>query len=344
MTHDTRTSDDIEREISKERSQLSSSMNALQQKFSGDAIVDDLGHIVRDLGGDVSRTLRQTVGRNPAAVAVVGVGLAWLFLGGNRSQSSQSADARSDPGFASQRHSSQWDSGGLPTDRAREGTLYDDSAWFRDGPSARGRGGHAASHRGNGMFANASAAVGDATNSMSHAASDLTEQLSHGLHDLSDKAKARVLAARRAAHDARQSSGAAMGARTEAATDFFKEQPLVVGALAVAFGAAIGSMLPHSRMEDDTMGASSDQLYRDAQAVFREERDKAMAVVKGAAHDVQDEMSDIGSDLRSEAEELLPEDKNLGAAVVDRAADAATRVVDGAKDRAERQNLGRRDN
>jgi hypothetical protein len=86
MTHDTRTADEIERDIQRERAQMSDSINNLQEKFSVDSIVNDLGNMFRAQGEDLSRTFSQTVGRNPAAVALVGVGLAWLIIGQNHGE------------------------------------------------------------------------------------------------------------------------------------------------------------------------------------------------------------------------------------------------------------------
>ena len=112
------------------------------------------------------------------------------------------------------------------------------------------------------------------------------------------------------------------GARV--ATNFFADQPLVVGALAVAVGAAMGGVLPRSKVEDEAMGASSDQLFAQAQSLYREERDKAMAAVRMAASDVKDEIKSAGNDLA----DMLSDGKSVGEVIVDRAAGVASRVYD----------------
>lgn len=347
MTHETRTADDIERDIADERSQMSNTINDLQKKFSVDAIADDLGHMVRDLGDDFGRTVSRTVGRNPAAMVVVGAGLAWLILGASRNTSVNQTDARSRRNSGSPRQFETWGNDPLRAERATEEALNEDGAWFGAGRRKRNSG-DSASQRSYGtpngatsMMERAKDAVSDASSSVGHAASDLSDRLSHGLEDLSEAAKTRVISARRAAHDARDASEAAMHRGATAASDIFREQPLVVGALAVAIGAALGSLLPHSKIEDDTMGESSDRLFREAQEVFREERDKAMAVVKGAASDVKDEIRDIRSDLKSEAADVLPEDKTIGDVVVNRAADATSRVYKNAKNAFEEKGSDR---
>jgi len=92
MTHDTRTTDEIERDIVDERAHLTDTFNDLQKKFSVDTIVNDIGDMVRDQGGELGQRVSQTVSRNPAAVALVGLGLAWLVIGKDRSQSAIRAD------------------------------------------------------------------------------------------------------------------------------------------------------------------------------------------------------------------------------------------------------------
>lgn len=296
MTSNTRTADEIERDISNERAALSETINDLQDKFSVNAIVNDLSNMVRTQGGDLGRTISDTVARNPTAVVMTTVGLAWLFLGQGRKATPQ------------HQTKSQYD--WYDTGRARNHADDQDHTARRQAGSATTSG-------------NVMDKIRASAARVGVAASDLTERLSHGLEDLSEDAKSRVLAARHAAFEARQSSQEAMKKGSRAASGFFDDQPLVVGALAVAAGAAIGGLLPHTRIEDDTMGAASDQLYADAQALYRDERAKAMAAAKVAVSDVKDEIKDVGADL----EGLLPEDKNIGDVIADRTADAAKRVI-----------------
>lgn len=329
MTHDTRTADEIERDIARERSAMSSTIHDLQQKFSVNAIMDDVNHMVRDLRHDFGHSVSRTVSRNPAAVAVVGVGLAWLILGSNRNETQAHTDHRSDhmPG---RQGFDEWDDS---TSSWTDSSLDDDSAWF-----GTRRGSHGRSDKSSGMTGKLKGAAGSvkeavsgAADNVMHTATDLRERVSHGLEDFSDEARERVLAARLRAVEAREKSGAALSRGSGAANDMFKEQPLIAGAIAVAVGAALGGVLPHSRIEDETMGESSDKLFREAQAVFREEREKAMAAVKGAMSDAKQELKDIGSELRSDASDLVPEDKTVGEEVSDRTSDAAKRVYESAK-------------
>jgi uncharacterized protein YjbJ (UPF0337 family) len=360
MTNDTRTPNEIERDITDERAEMSGTINDLQKKFSVDTIVNDLGDMIRDQGGEIGRTISHTVGRNPAAVALIGVGLAWLLVGKDRKLAANATERNSGyrPGGRKRSARAEWDDSALPKGRSNDGPFHNEEhSWYRDGQMSQdryqGRGtqngvqassnGHGGSDGATGTIRRATGAVGDAVShaagSLGQTASDLTARLSEGLDDFSEEAKSRVLSARHAAHEARLSSAAALDRGSRAASNLFEDQPLVVGALAVALGAAIGSALPHSKIEDDAMGDSSDRLFAEAQAVYREERDKVMAAAKTAVAEAKNEVSDAGSDLA----ELLPEGKTAGDVIADRASDAAARVLDRAKGAAEQQGTGRRE-
>ena len=343
MSSDTRTPDDIERAIADQRAQMTGTIGDLQKKFSVDAIVNDIGTMFRDQGSDLGRSISQTVGRNPAAVALVGVGLAWLFIGQDRKDTAQdrrSGTGARNPGYS---RASSWDG-------AHTWSNGGDRSWNGSGSADRfpehqtqGRlgedGSNGITDRIQDAASAASSAVSDAAGTLGDSARRLTDRLSQGTEDLSEEARERVLAARRAAHEARLSAEDAMNRAGRTAVTFFEDQPLVVGALAAAVGAAIAGALPHSRVEDDAMGESSDRLFAEAERVFREEREKAMAVLRSAATDVKEEVRDAGSDLK----DLLPEGKTVGAVIADRTAQAASRVADGARDEAEARNLGRRE-
>lgn len=350
MTNDTRTTDEIERDIATERAEMSDTFRDLQNKFSVETIVNDIGDMVRDQGGEIGRRVSQTVGRNPAAVAVIGVGLAWLFLGKDRSDGGHAEGRRS-------RHRSRhegdhgWSHGG----HATEG----EPSWYGNvhaSPDrrAQGRGaGHDGQYAGQGNSSGgvmgrvrdaadtAGHAISEAAGSWHDKTSDLTARLSHDLEDLSEEARSRVVAARRAAHDARVSSEAMMHTGMRRASNVFEDQPLVVGALALAVGAAFGAMLPHTKLEDDAMGESRDRLFAEAEAVFREERDKAMAAARKVGKTVTSEVRSDVKDMESTLGDLLPEGKSAGDVIVEHASDAAGRVRDSATDTSGQRDMSR---
>lgn len=81
MTNNTRSPEEIEREIERERAGLSNTLDDLQDKFSVETIARQFSDQFREHGGDIGRSVSDAVKRNPVALALTGVGLAWLMMG-----------------------------------------------------------------------------------------------------------------------------------------------------------------------------------------------------------------------------------------------------------------------
>lgn len=81
MTTDTRSPSEIEREIEQERAGLADTLENLQDRFSVETIARQFSDQFREHGGDIGRSIGDAVKRNPMALAVTGVGLAWMMLG-----------------------------------------------------------------------------------------------------------------------------------------------------------------------------------------------------------------------------------------------------------------------
>lgn len=81
MTSDTRSPEEIEREIERERAGLSNTLDDLQDRFSVETLARQFTDQFREHGGDIGRSVSDAVKRNPVALALTGVGLAWLMMG-----------------------------------------------------------------------------------------------------------------------------------------------------------------------------------------------------------------------------------------------------------------------
>jgi len=116
-------------------------------------------------------------------------------------------------------------------------------------------------------------AVGAAVADLSHRAADLT----HRAADLTHRAADTVM---EIGHDAGEQAR-----RVSAATrDFSYENPLAIGALALAAGVGVGLLLPATPAENDLMGASRDRLLRDA----RDTAGRMRHLATGAASELKD--------------------------------------------------------
>ncbi|MFI0844455.1 hypothetical protein [Mesorhizobium sp. IMUNJ 23232] len=80
-----------------------------------------------------------------------------------------------------------------------------------------------------------------------------------------------------------------MTAKARPATDLFQSEPLIVAALGLAIGTAIGAMLPRTVFEDQSMGAYSDKVRGTAQDLVEKGVDGATEVAAEAYQTVKDE-------------------------------------------------------
>jgi hypothetical protein len=81
---DTRSPAEIEREIEEERRILTGTLDELQHRFSFDRMSTEAGHYLRSQSGEIASALSRAVRENPMAIALTGVGIAWMILGNRR--------------------------------------------------------------------------------------------------------------------------------------------------------------------------------------------------------------------------------------------------------------------
>jgi hypothetical protein len=417
MTTDTRSSREIERDIERNRSDLSHTLDEIQSRFTPEAMVNEVVNQVRTHGGEMGASISRSVKQNPMALALTGVGLAWLIFG--RSQDTPRAVDYSAPrrlpdygeGYAAGR---DWGRAGespavdeYPTGRNQMSGYRDYPEWYAldddywddvdgvygeyddhddgDGDGALSRAGQkvsggaaavgdSASRAGSAVGGGASRAGAAVSGAASKAGSSVSDtarragagvsstaargrdgvkaayassadraarmraRLSRGTEHLTEAGRERVIAARQRAVDARRraSETARRGWSTgrDTAVDFFEEQPLVAGALALAVGAALAASLPRTRYEDETFGEQSDALMAEAERVLNEEMQKA----KKVAAAVRDEAETIAKEKGGEADDRLKDTVDKAKKEVE---DASKRVKDTAQSEAEKQNLGK---
>ncbi|NNL73880.1 MAG: DUF3618 domain-containing protein [Silicimonas sp.] len=81
MPNDTRTPDEIERDIERERAELARTVDELQDRFSPEAVIREISRGFREHGGDIGSAVTRSVKQNPVGLALTGVGLAWMMFG-----------------------------------------------------------------------------------------------------------------------------------------------------------------------------------------------------------------------------------------------------------------------
>lgn len=405
MTNNTKSPEEIEREIERERAGLTDTLDDLKERFSVDAVARQVTEHFREHGGEIGRSLSDAAKRNPVALAVTGVGLAWLMFGDKSGEKREShnydrydrvgavarddygddygvtadrngsrrsikpTDSRSNPASGSlgpqpgdrskpyySGHYAQPDSTPLwvqPASDRDDGDDTDDGLRTKMNDAASGtreQASNAASLvAGSARSAGATIAqtakdgasvVSDTGNgvidgarnlalSVSDQAAALKARLAEGTEELSEEARNRVVAARESAIEARDAAMTYARQGRDRATDIFEDQPLIAGALAVALGAALGAALPRSRMEDEYLGAQSDQLMHEAERIFAEEKQKLGKVAKAATQ----EAKNVVRDVKDEAEKIAT-------SLMDKAKESGERFADAVESEAKEQNVG----
>lgn len=354
MANEHRTPDEIERDVERQRADLSHAIDEMQRRFTPEAVFREFTRSIGTHGDDMGRAMTRSVKQNPLALTVTAVGLAWLIFGRSHDDAQPRSDDDDDaPGLgyarrgddpysgARRSHEAPYPDWVATGDRLGDGEDDDSHGDVRDRISGVADdvrdAGRRISDTARSTMESARRGMEERGRSAAERAPRARGPLSHGVERMSDAARERVMAARERAMAARYQVGrAARGGwrrGRDGAMDFFEEQPLVAGALALAAGAAIAGAIPRTRTEDDWMGEESDRLIADAERVFHEELHKVERVGSAAL----DEAKSVAQEKRGAAEGAA---RSAVSAVTEEARDAADRVSSAAEDEARRQDLG----
>lgn len=263
-----RSAAELEREAEAARARMVETAHTLQHKMTPGQILDELGTYFRDSDGAIAlHNLKTQVRDNPLPLALVGTGLAWLFMGGG--PRSDRFTARRHLGHRDSEADTAWaDTGGLP----ETGTA----------PIPASAQGHHSSMK---------ERAGGALKSVSRAAGSLSDKLGSAYSSAGDKASAAAHSMAEGQRHARSSTGQAAhyvqhagGQAQSMFRDTLQQEPLIIAALGIALGAALGAMLPRTQAEDEYVGPYEDRMRENLKETARQGLDSAKDV---AAHAYQ---------------------------------------------------------
>ena len=354
---------EIEREVRQQRADVERNLDALQERLSPGQLVDQAMNYLRQGGGsEFFRNLGDSVKHNPMPVALIGVGVAWMMASSGRRNGHTERDYWVEDEFEEydelhelDEYEGAYAATDYPYDAATRGT---GSYGAATGTASGGLGDATTGARFD-PATGESSALSEGEGEHGPSISDRAKATAAGAREKADELRRR---ARDAASGARASVGE-MGARARAGMgragrslsggadrtrayasqygrrarrgflNTLDEQPLVLGAIGLAVGAALGSALPSTEREDRLMGGSRDRLKRRAAEEGREQLHKAQAAAGAAYEAARDEADRQG---------LTPEEGKraveAGRQKVERVAEAAQTA---AKEEAERQGLGK---
>ncbi|MDB5841087.1 MAG: hypothetical protein JWQ23_3039 [Herminiimonas sp.] len=272
---DTRTPEEIENDIARTREDFSSTIEAIQNKLTPSELMDQaVDYALTTTPGAFSANLVNTVRDNPIPVALIGVGIAWLMTA---------------------RRQSDWRAPRTRHQRAaRSAGFYPDveDAYGGAPRMSHARGGLDSGSSSEGMLQRAASKATETGQDLKDKASEVGQRLSGAASALTGRARQMGESARGRLQESTEETRARvseLGQRSQEqyyrAKDRFgqllDEQPLVVGALGLAIGAALGGSLPTTRRENELMGRTRDDLLGRAKETAR---DQAETIKQSAQH------------------------------------------------------------
>jgi ElaB/YqjD/DUF883 family membrane-anchored ribosome-binding protein len=264
VTRDTENGRDparLERDIDRTRASLGRTVDALERRLSPGELVDQALGMAREHGGEFATNLGRSVRNNPMPVILTGVGLAWMMASSNEPR----APVHRSAGYGGYE---EWTSDSVGETGSESG-----------GPLKSG-------------VSSAKSALG----AMGEKASRAKDSLKHSVGSLSDSASEAVSGT----SDRMRTQGERMRMQSQRLRSNFEtlmeEQPLIVGAIGIALGAALGAAFPRTESEDRLLGETRDSAMRAA----KERAAEAYEDVKETAADVVSSARSKGSDSQHE--------------------------------------------
>ncbi|MFC7478492.1 DUF3618 domain-containing protein [Dankookia sp. GCM10030260] len=293
-----RSAAEIEREVEQTRAGLTDTLDELRERASPGQLFEQALDYARSSGGnEFVRNLGTSVRDNPLPLLLIGAGIGWLMMsGGSRSGGTTSFRTIS------------------PNPSAGTGSIGTGSTRVRvygDGAEANAS-----------IIGRASAAVGAAQDNVTGAADQAKEKVGQAYDSVTDAVSSMTDSVRDAATsitDRVTGSGQEVQARAGELSDqtrqgvtwLMREQPLVLGAIGVALGAAVGALLPGTEVEDrlmgDTRDAVADRVQTTAQQGYERLKDTAgehLEHAKAAVGQAADGKGGVGSALTEAAREV----------------------------------------
>jgi hypothetical protein len=312
---------DIEGDVERTRADVSGTLDALRDKLAPgqilDEVIDRAADYARGSGGAAfARNLGSAVRDNPLPVLLIGAGIGWLMLS----------------------RGGETTSGGT-THYAPRTSPREDAP-----PPGGSSAGLSGAVERVGEMANA---VGDATSRAGAYVSETASSVAGAGSQLADSVKEAAAGASRTASSIGQQIGTATKQASStvktgwsSACEAVEAQPLMLGLLGLAVGAAMGAALPRSEMEDEVLGETADAAAQRIGDLGREGLEQARSVAGEHLERATDAFAESYEKVKQRLDngELSAAGEALGEALgegVKAAGNAATGLVGEVRDRLE---------
>jgi len=220
----------------------------------------------KDTTRDTSSSLIETVKANPIPTALVGIGLAWLFM--NKSDSGSSQPQRFSQGNGQgygQNYYGQRDSQGYQSYQGYGQDYYNQNQ-----------------NQGGSMGSQLRNQVSNAADSVQQKASQVAENVSGAADQVKERASQFVDQTQsKVEHLSEQVQNQAHYAMSRS-HNMYEDNPLMTGAIALALGAVVGFLLPETQRENELMGNVRDKFVGQVSDVAQDTLGKVQNVANEA--------------------------------------------------------------
>lgn len=278
--------DQIRQDIEQTRANMSHTIDALEAKLNPDRLKNEASKTIRrqtvgraeDFADNASRTLQgassdvfETIKENPLPAALAAIGLGWLFME-SRNENRRNA-TRTYP---------------MPGRYGPEYRYYSGN----ERPGQYARSDWQTTDQGQGMGSQVQQKASQVASQAQDKIGQMTDQAQDKIGQMTDQAQDKFGQVTDQAQetfgqwtDAAQQQAHQVKSRLAQTLD---ENPLLVGAVAVALGAAIGLSLPRTPQEDQIMGPMRDNLMDKAQSTASDTMQKVQQVAQEAGSAAKD--------------------------------------------------------
>jgi ElaB/YqjD/DUF883 family membrane-anchored ribosome-binding protein len=306
--------EEIRAEMEKTRAHISETVNIIQERLSPERLKEQAQDMavqlkeqaqekirdatigrIEEMADNVNRKTRsasysivETIKHNPVPAALAGLGLGWLLVEGFRS----SGQYHSYQGNGGTYQTRYYDTGGYPL---HQGGMRDTLSGAQEKvgetlSSAQEKVGEITSQTRE-QVAEMGSQAREKVEHLTHQVQDQASQAMDQVSQLGSQAREQVQHLSHQAREQAQYLGGQVQEQAQRAKSQFwqtmEENPLMVGAAALALGLVVGLSLPETPYENRLMGEARDNLMDKAQEMGQETMQKVQNVAQNVAQETQ---------------------------------------------------------
>jgi ElaB/YqjD/DUF883 family membrane-anchored ribosome-binding protein len=228
----------LEHEIDQQRSHIEQIVSALENKLSPGEMFDRVLHLGKGGGKEFAGNLTDTIKANPVPALLTAAGLMWLYSGRNKPPGGHSM---SSSGYGTTTSTTMGSSSSLDEQYGMYGSSGSSDSSMRE-------------------------KLGNAKHRVGESAHNAAGSVRGKAHNAADSVRNR-------AHSVADSTRRGATRANEGFQRMLEDNPMAVGAISVAVGALLGSLVPSTRKEDELMGQHSDRITGKAKEMARTGRE-----------------------------------------------------------------------